>query len=577
MKSINSALAPNPSELDIYRNERDILRDLFIYMEYVSQRSVKRMTRTNQIPRADITRLAKLMDIDPPEEDDWMYARPFWINFIDSLARSLNLVSYETNGEYRGYSSSGPTFTENYILVKQSELDKFLNLSPVDQEKIILAGITIAKTNSRMENSLHNEFYDYGPLGILDAFDRWGSGQGPVTMIDFSSVREFLLNVLFQFEAGQWYKVDSIVAFLKAEFPHYLLPKELPKKDRWGRPLERYENFMEKPVDQTRRVSISANDPNAFERVEGRYVERFLEYLPLLMRFVELGYSREPYKGDLPSLGVLKAFKITERFHRMFSDEEPVPKVTVQPNFDVIVESEFFPYKIVRQLAAMGELVSTSNSTPGVYVGIFQLKKNLVAAVQAKQSDLDVSGLLKDLSGRDLPPNVQIELDEWVGHADQFTLYEGFALLETAAFPAELKKYVSEIISPALTLVSDPAIVFSVLETHGHVPIWTDHDEMAFSLLPEVATSLFPRYTPVLLEPQKARQVTLARAIVVSYRFPDKETFDLVCKDLAEQRCPFHTEPAQLSLSILSTDQPRFEQSLQRLNHLFEFEIDERQ
>lgn len=574
MKTTHSS--PTPSDLDIYRNERDVLRDLFIYLEYVSQRSVKRMTRTNQIPRADISRLAKLMDLEPPEEDEWMYARPNWISFIDSLARKINLVSYETNGEYRGYSSSGPTFLENYILVNQAELEKFINLPPVEQEKKILIGITNAKTNSRMENSLHNEFFDYGPLGILDAFDRWGSGQGLVTMIDFSGVREFLLKVLFKSEAGQWYTVDSLVAFLKADFPNYLFPQDLPKKDRWGRPIERYENFMEKPADQNRRVSIFANDPNAFERVEGRYVERFLEYLPFLMRFVELGYSREPYKGDLPSMGVLKAFKITERLHRVFSDQESVPKVTIQPNFDVIVESEFFPYKIVRQLAAMGELVSTSNSTPGVYVGIFQLKKNLVAAVQAKQPDLDVSSFLKALSGRDLPPNVQIELDEWVGHADQFTLYEGFALLETAAFPSVLTKYSSEMISPALTLMSDPAIVFSVLETHGHVPIWIDHDEMAFNLLPEVATSLFPRYMPSILEPQKARQVKLARTIVLSYRFPDKETFDLVCKDLAEQRCPFHSEPAQLSLSILSTDQARFEQSLVRLNHLFAFEIDER-
>jgi len=73
---------------------------------------------------------------------------------------------------------------------------------------------------------------------------------------------------------------------------------------------------------------------------------------------------------------------------------------------------------------------------------------------------LDVISLLKTFSGRDLPSNVQIELDEWAGHADQFTLYEGFSLLEMTDPPLEAEKFMAERISPGMFLVRSPDLVF---------------------------------------------------------------------------------------------------------------------
>jgi hypothetical protein len=52
-------LAPN--KLRIFSNDRDLLRDLFTYLDYIGEHSVKRMTRTNEIPRADSVRIAKFM------------------------------------------------------------------------------------------------------------------------------------------------------------------------------------------------------------------------------------------------------------------------------------------------------------------------------------------------------------------------------------------------------------------------------------------------------------------------------------------------------------------------------------
>ena len=53
--------------LEIGSNERDLLEDLLIYLDYVGNRDVKRMTRTNEIPKADSARIAKLLG-DPEIE-----------------------------------------------------------------------------------------------------------------------------------------------------------------------------------------------------------------------------------------------------------------------------------------------------------------------------------------------------------------------------------------------------------------------------------------------------------------------------------------------------------------------------
>ena len=39
---------------------------------------------------------------------------------------------------------------------------------------------------------------------------------------------------------------------------------------------------------------IHESDPDGFERVEGRYVERFLESIPLVLRYVDVAYERKP-------------------------------------------------------------------------------------------------------------------------------------------------------------------------------------------------------------------------------------------------------------------------------------------
>jgi hypothetical protein len=566
----------DPKNLTIFANDRDILRDLFTYLNYVGERNVKRMTRSNEIPRADLNRLAKLLgglDFEPGENEIDAVQR---IDFIDTLALRLQLVSYDLKGEYRGYTSSEPSFIENHIVVNATNFQKFLALAPAAQEKRILETLIHTKLQREYDNYSNNEFYQVSVVGELDSFYEWGSATGAMPTLKFPEIRLFLLEVLKNCPAGQWISTESLIAYLKANHPYFLIPQKLPiSKNKWDTITSRYSNFHEGTERwQHNEKPIPDDAPDAFERVEGRYVERFLEYIPLVMRFVEVAYDPNPYKGPLPKRNVLKAFRVNERFLCLMSGETGLPKVTIQPNFDVVVEADFYPAKVIRQVAALGEQVSSPNSGHGAYVGIFLLKKAAVAAAQVKDPNLNVIQLLKNLSGRDLPPNVQIELDEWAGHADQFTLYEGFALLETAELPLEAEKFIAERISPALHLVRSPEKVFSTLETLGQVPVRIQHPTGEITPVAESAQSLFPKEAARVNAQKTAKPVKVAKVITVSYQFPEAESFASIKKALAELRCPFQSDPVTRTVSLQQKEQAKFDEAIEKLASEFVFEIE---
>ncbi|MEO8354845.1 MAG: hypothetical protein ABI621_02930 [Chloroflexota bacterium] len=565
----------DPKKLRIFSCERDILRDLFTYLGYVREHSVKRMTRTNEMPRADSVRIAKLMGDAELVKAAQETGGTQWIDFIDELALRLKLVSYDTKGEYRGYTSSGPSFIENYITVNRTNFQKFLTLSPAAQEKQILDTLIHAKSLQEYGDGSNNEFYETSVLGELDTFYQWGAATGLMPTLKFPAIRQFLLDVLKNCPPGQWFSVESLIANLKASQPYFLIPQNTPKADKWGHAIARYGNFYEGKdswVHNEKPIPDAA--PDGFERVEGRYVERFLEGIPLTMRFVDVAYNPASYKGLLPMHGMLKAFRVNERFPRLMSGKESQPRLTVQPNFDVVIESDFYPAKIIQQITALGEQVSSPNSGHSAYVGIFQLKKTLVAAEQIRQPKLDVIALLEKLSGRELPPNVKVELEEWSGHADQFTLYEGFALLESVDEVPESDKYTVEHIAPTLRLVRAGEKLFSTLEANTCVPLRIQHPTGGFAPLAESTVSLFPKKSVEEKAHGKPKQVKVSRSVAVTVKFPDDESFDSIRKTLAEMRCPFQSDIKTRVISFDQQYQAKFDEAVQQLQDLFIIETD---
>ena len=391
--------------------------------------------------------------------------------------------------------------------------------------------------------------------------------------LKFPEARLFLLDVLKNCPPNEWLSVESLIAHLKTSHPDFLIPNKMPKADKWGHETTRYGNFHEGKDSWSHNDKPIPDDaPDGFERVEGRYVERFLENIPLTMRFVDVAYNPAPYKGLLPSRGMLKAFRVNERFLRLMNGKESQPRLTVQPNFDVVIESDFYPAKIIRQVAALGEEVSSPNSGHSAYVGIFQLKKTLVAAEQIRQPNLDAITLLEKLGERGLPANVKVELEEWAGHADQFTLYEGFSLLESVDEIPEADKFTVERIAPTLRLVHASEKLFSTLEVNSRVPLRVLHSADGFAPLAESTVSLFPKASAVEEADRKPRPLKVSRIVAVTVKFPDEESFDAFRKTLAELRCPFQSDLKTRAISFDQQYQPKFDEAILKLQDIFSIE-----
>ena len=550
----------DPKDLTIFANKRDILRDLYIYLDYIEQRGIKRMARSNDIPKSDAVKIAKLLGDPELVKIAQESGGTAWGNLLDKLAHQLALVNYDTKGKYIGYSSSAPTFTDSYVTINKSGLKNFNALAPAAQEKKILANLLV-HTARELENQ--GALSTLAPLRTYDTH---------LDQVKFQPVRQFLLDLLKKCAPGVWYSTASLVAYLKTNHPYFLLSENLPAKDRWGTPMTRYKGIRES-YDYSNKDEIIEGTGNAFERVEGRYVERFLDNIPLILRFVEVAYDPNAENNQL-GLDQLKAFRVNERFLHLMSGVGSTPKVTVQPNFDVVIESDFYPAGVIQQIGALGEQMSSPNSGYGAYVGISQLKKTAVAAAQVKNPDLDVIALLKSLSGRDLPSNVQIELDEWAGHADQFTLYDGFSILESVDEVPEADKYTAERISPSLRLVRNSGQLFSMLEALGCVPLRVWHQTGELALIAETAVSVFPKESAADNAPLPARPVKVSRVVTVSYRFPDAESFESIQKMLAELRCPFHADSATRTVSLQQKEQDKFDEAVQHLQDTYAIEIE---
>ncbi len=329
---------------------------------------MKRAHRSNALSKTDSQRLAKLMSAPEAVEQVNRDGYSEWVDLIDRMARQLNFVIYDTVGTYAGYSSMEPSYPDNYIEFQKRDYQSFLGLTLGEQEQLLVDSMV---NHYECDD---NEFFKSSPLGRLDRFDRWGCATGVLPSLDFAKIRRFLLELLSNSERGVWYSVSELIRYLKSEHPFFLIPEKPIFKYKSESKDGRYRNFHEYLRGDRSRERISEKDADAFKRVEGRFVERFLEDIPLILRYVDVAYGKKEPEGVSPSLGHLKAYRINERLTRLISGSIAPPKVTVQPNFEVHVESLFYPIGIVSKLRRLSDVISEDN------VIILRLRKQKVAA-----------------------------------------------------------------------------------------------------------------------------------------------------------------------------------------------------
>ncbi|MHA1490622.1 MAG: hypothetical protein ACTSRI_13320 [Promethearchaeota archaeon] len=530
------------TNLDIFINPYDLRRDIHVFMDYVSKRVVKRSYNTNVLNKADTKRLAKLMTYPSLLEEIEKNSQSNWVNYIDWLVLKLGFVDYDIKGIYKGYYSTKCSYPDNYIEFNEENYNYFLELTLIEQERLIL------KTLTEFYNYDNNEFLITSVLGRLDHFSSTGCGTGVLPTLNFAKVRQFLLDILKRCKKGVWYDILSLVQYLKVNYHYFLIPKEPCFKSKWETKKDRYGNFYEGKKDQYRETKISVHDHDAFERVEGRYVERFLESIPLVLNYIDLAYGSSIYKKRTPSLNQLKAFKVNERFLHFMRGEINPPKVTVQPNFEIHIESEFYPAKIISQIRPITIFISSDTVT------IMKLDNKKVITLLAKDDSLDVITLLQDLSNRDLPKNVLIELQEWTHKLETFTLYEGFGLLEIEKdknLPVS-EEFTVKKITPNIRIMRSTETLFSLLEEAELIPLLVKHPKKSLRPLPEKASSLFTKDSHI---PAKQKeQLTLKRESTVTLHFPSitflkkfhKAMFQARCSVLVDQSNLIITFPARI-------------------------------
>ena len=552
------------TDLEVFVNPSDLRRDVHVFMDYARGHEIKRGHRDNRIPRAHQQHLAKLMS-DPASAGELdAEGRSAWIEHVDGLCLALKLVKYDTEGVYAGYSSAEPSYPDNYLEVDEPAYQRFLKLTLAAQEAAMLA------LHLGGAGQGGNEFFSQGPLTRSDTFDCWGSGTGVVPTIPFPKVRRRLLELLVRCPVGVWLRTASLVEYLRLNDPWFLIPKEVPANARDGAGARgRYGNFIErKRGDWGNRQHISSKDPNGFAKVEGRYVERFLEGLPLVLGYVDVAYLKRSRTSELePSRGLVPGFRVTERLRPAVRNEIAPPKVTVLPNFEVHVESLFCSAQTEARLRCLGDLVQ-----PGI-VTLFRLSKTKVAATLAAKPEADPVGTLEELSGRPLPANVRQELDVWAGHSEKFILYEGFGVLEGPRGTATADRFVAEPISPQLALVRTAKELYQQLEASEQVPLLIRHAATALAAPANVKSALAPGVPPRRASVKTA--VRLKRSVRTTLWFTDAAAHAEFSRILLDAKCVVATDQRALTVSYPRNAEPLVKECLKRFGQEHRVEVED--
>ncbi len=535
------------NELNVFSNRYDLRHDLHAYVEYVRNRDVKRLHRSNELNRSDSKRLAKLMSNSYAIKEVEKNGYSDWINYIDELARVFGFVSYDTEGTYAGYSSREPSFPENYIDVNVNTYQKYVDLPLITQEKKLLELLIKHCTWGK------NEFYVTSPLGMLSGFSLWGFATGVMPELDLASVRLFLLNVLQSCKPGVWYSTSSLIQYLKNYHPYFLIPKKPKFRHKFEEREGRYGNFHE-GKEWNHDIDILESDVDVFERVEGRYVERFLEGLPLILGYGDVAYSKTEYKGNQPEMDQLQAFRINDKFLHVMGCHIKEPKITVQPNFEMHVESEIYPVRILAELSKFADVVTKDKTS------ILKLRKKKVLTQLSERDNLDVIKFLEDISGQKLPQNILIELEEWVGASEAFTLYEKVVLFEGDKYLPTIDQFTIERISPTVRIVHSPNRLFMHLEQKELVPLRIKHRSSTIALLPDGARTVFPKrdisVSKSKVKAKAKKRVTIKREVMITFHFPAKELMEEFRKGLIAARCPVAADWDKLTLSFASQYEP---------------------
>lgn len=551
----------NISDLEIESNICDLHHDIAQYIEYIKNRSVKRSSRNNYLLKGDIVRLSKLMPGHELDNADFHTEDFHYPGFIDSIAHAMGFVEFDTVSNY--YDN---TFPENYIEIKGNNYQKHINLPLQEQEERLL------KLFNTKGSKNSNEFICQSPLGILDHFQSYNIGE-VVETIDFMKVRLFLFDILSNLEVNTWYSVKSLIEYLKTNHPHFLIPRQ-PEviKTKSYRQKELFENRYAGFSDayEHNRYQLDTSYKDVFERVEGRYIERFLEFIPFLLGYIELAYNTGDLEKYRPTIGRLGAFRVTPRFFNLINKNIQEPKIIVQPNFEISVESDIYPVNIMFQLESIGHLIKKD------VLSQVKLDKNKVIQKVAREKEFDPIQYLISISSSTLPENVKTELKEWCIYADAFILYENIGILESSFKFPNTEQFIVQKINKKFDIIKNPIEFIEELESNQTIPIKKiTHKNDKFLELSREYKSIFSKNkTPNKKALNGLEKLKISRLTLIKLVFPTEKGFSLLSNQLLEKGCMISTSDAERAIIIDQKDEKILKEALKDIRNTYQIEFD---
>jgi hypothetical protein len=547
----------DPKNLTTVINPNDVRKDLHAFACYCHDNEIKRAHRDNSLPKVHLTRLAKMMANPQLIEEVKLAGYSRWIDLIDRLNLELGFIDYATEGIYAGYSSTTESYPDNYIDFLDKTYDQYLNQSLRAQENQILQALM-----DKVDPCL-SEFFTNHPLSTLDRFDRFGCATGTVKYINFPKIRSELLELIANCRAGVWYRTASLIAYLKNHKPRFLISEKIPfKKSEYTK--DRYHNFHEAtPEDHYARFRIREDSKDRFERVEGRFVERFLEGIPLAMGYVDVAYTDDK-DTVFPSINKLQAFRVTDRGACALNRAIKEADIALLPNYEMHIDSLFYPARQLNRLMELCDIVHEDTHT------VLKLVKKKVIKQHAADTGLDVIDLFKELGIRAIPENVAKELAAWAGHADNFVVYQGFGLLEGKMDKDTVRRFAAVSIALDAHIVRQPKKLFEHLEQAQKVPVYVKHSDHAFKSLGDTVQSKFSaKKRAKKSASRKKRKFTLKRTVHLILEFPDKAMFEAFTNALLNKGHALDTNKQARTVSYSQKDEALIKDVLNSLKKKF--------
>lgn len=551
----------NSKNLDKSNFPYDLRRDLYLYMEFIKNNEIRRHTRNNLLTKVDYKKIVRYLGRrELLNKQNYDEITNNWILYIDSLARDLGFTDWERDGIYQGYTSSTLSYPDNYIKCNRRRYEAFLNKSMLQQEKTLF-GEQI-KYYSYRNNELLTKYIG----SKLDRFRPYGCATGVLPYINFFKARNKLLEVLSKLETDIWYSTESLIKYIHKNHPYFLIARQPKYKYESDKKQGRYGNFKEWNPKTNHQKVIKESQKDSFARVEGRFIERFLERIPYIMDYVKVAYDPNYQSNIKPSLGRLKAFKIDTKLIKLFEDKIKKPKVTVQPNFEIQIDTQFYPIKLLKMLKNFGALISEEQTY------LIRLKKKKVLDYLVEYKDFDIVSFLKKLSSKPLPKNIKFELNEWADHTDKFLLFSDCALYEGEATFEDLDDYTVEKINNKIRIVNKPEDLITSLEKARLAPIRIHHHSDRFESIPEEANSIITSLVKKNKPPTKKR-VMVKKSNLIKFIINEKKFYHKVVESLLEQNFKFDFDENEQTLIITKEKEDLIQEIFNKLSKNYNINI----